>query len=233
MRLDKFLANQGIASRRGVLDLVRRNLIEVNGDVAKMASLQIDPEKDEVKVDGEIVEFKKNVYFLVNKPKGVISTTSDELGRKTVTSLIDSVFKLYPIGRLDEDTTGAIILTNDGVLTHLLTHPKFHIEKTYQLLVKGYIPREKIEKLENGVKLKEGLTLPAKVKILKKIKGDTLLELKIHEGKHRQIRRMCGVLGIDLVDLKRVAIGKLELGELKIGDYRELSKEEVESLSKK
>ncbi len=230
MRLNKYLANLGIASRRAVVGNIKNGDVEVNGLVVTAPGAEVDPQRDQILFKGKRIEQPKLTYFMLNKPVGVVSTVSDELGRKTVTTLIKNKQRLYPIGRLDQDTSGLIILTNDGELTNKLTHPKFHTPKTYQLLVQGQPSGLMLQKLANGVKLKEGITAKAKIKVLKNLAHASVLEITLFEGKNRQIRRMCGVVGIQLLKLKRIAIGDLQLGDLKEGGYRELSSREVEQL---
>lgn len=169
-------------------------------------------------------------YLLLNKPKGVITTTSDELGRPTVLDLIGNREKLFPVGRLDENTSGLLILTDDGMLSNALTHPSHNIGKTYRLTIRGFLPKPVIEKFEKGIKLQDGLTRPAKIKLIERGSNTEIFELTIFEGKNRQIRRMCGALKLELLDLKRVAIGNLRDDTLKDGKYRELTEDELDSL---
>lgn len=177
-------------------------------------------------------------YIILNKPKRVITTTSDELGRTTVLDLINSKEKLFPVGRLDENTSGLLILTDDGKFSNTLTHPSHNIGKTYRLTIRGFLPKPVIKKFEKGIKLQDGLTRPAKVELIERGNKQSLrlglnteiFELTIFEGRNRQIRRMCGVVKLELLDLKRVAIGSLRDDSLREGKYRELTKAEVRSL---
>ncbi len=231
IRLNKYLANAGVVSRRKVGALVKDGKILVNGEKALELGQRIDPEKDEIMVDGQEVKPSSHlVYIALNKPEGVVSTTSDEMGRKTVTDLIESKVRLYPVGRLDSDSIGLILLTNDGELTHKLTHPKYHIDKTYYVMIRGKITQDQLNHLSEGVHLKDGLTAPAQVKILEEFAHTTKLEFIIHEGKNRQIRRMLAYFNIEILELKRIAIGKVQLGDLKEGEWRNLTDEEVSSL---
>ena len=232
IRLDKFLSNSGLISRRGVKSLLRKEEISVNGQRARESGTRIIPGKDIIKINGEPVKNPGLVYYLLNKPIGYISTTSDEFQRDNVISLIDTYERIYPVGRLDKDTHGLILLTNDGELTHKLIHPKYHVPKTYLLTIKGKVKPIQIKILKRGVLLEDGITLPAEVSIEKEIKSKTVLKMTIHEGKNRQIRRMCFALGIELTDLKRISFGPLKLTGLKLGKYRKLSKKELEDLKK-
>ncbi len=230
IRLDKFLSNAGVLSRRGIKQLLKKEEITVNGKRVKESGIRIVPEKDEVKLNGELIKPSEKVYFLLNKPKGYISTTSDELDRDNVVSLIDTNERIYPVGRLDKDTHGLMLLTNDGELTHRLIHPKFHIPKTYKLTIEGKVSPQKIKALETGVILSDGITLPAEIQILKENEKETVLTLTIHEGRNRQIRRMCETLGLELTDLQRIAFGPFKLEKLELGESRKLTEKEIKLL---
>lgn len=231
IRADKLLSSLGIASRRGVEVLLRTTSVTANGKRIVEHGERI-PMKAEIKINGKVLNRPHKVYFLLNKPKGVVSTASDEFGRKNVVSYIKTTERIFPIGRLDRDTHGLIILTNDGELTNMLIHPRYHIGKTYQLTIKGQLFQPQIEKLTNGVALEEGVTEPATVNIIQRRKDATIMELTIYEGKKRQIRRMCDALNLPLVDLQRIKFGNLTLKSLKPGEYRELGGKEVEDLKK-
>lgn len=232
IRLDKFLSGAGFCSKKKVLDFLKTNKVLVNGNETLEPGSKLDINKDKVSVNGKLVKnAEEKVYYLLNKPKGVVSTVSDEHNRPTVISLIPEVKRIFPIGRLDENTSGLIILTNDGEFSNKLTHPKFHIPKTYQLTIRGFVPKPVLEKLRKGVELKDGRTLPAEVDMLRKEKGNTILEMKISEGKNRQIRRMCGKLKLELLDLKRTGIGSLRDDELPVGKFRKLTGAEINSLT--
>lgn len=233
IRVDKYLSNAGIASRRALKKWLKENQVELNGVRVIDVGSRIDPERDTLLINGERVNRQSEfVYIALNKPINVVSTTSDEFGRVTVTDLVDLVMRVYPVGRLDTDSIGLILLTSDGELTHKLTHPKFHIGKRYEVTVIGKVKPWQIKDLSNGLELKDGLTAPAEVKILKedKEKNTTTIEFIIHEGRNRQLRRMCGAVGLEVIELKRVAIGPIELGDLKSGDWRYLTMEEVDQL---
>lgn len=230
IRLNKSLANLGLCARRDVKQFLKDHTITVNGVRAKEQGIRIYPNTDVVKIDGTRLEPPKLVYFLLNKPKGYISTTADEFGRKNVLTLIDYSERLYPVGRLDKDTTGIILLTNDGELTNHLTHPRYHVNKVYRVTAASPITKEQLRALRNGVLLDDGITYPAEVKIVKEYEGKILFDITIHEGRNRQIRRMCETVGIKLIDLQRISFGPLQLGNLKLGKYRELSNKEVQNL---
>lgn len=229
-RLDKFLANNGVASRRGIKQFLKTETVTVNGTRVRESGTRIDPSKDDIRINNKKLKQASIVYFLLNKPKGVISTSSDEYDRTNVTDLIDTPHRVYPVGRLDKDTHGLILLTNDGELTHKSTHPKFHVPKKYLLTIQGNVSEEKMNKLRNGIILSDGITLPAKVKLVKQKEKLTYLEMEIYEGRYRQIRRMCQAIFLELTDLKRVQFGPIKIGNLKEGDYRPLTSNEIEQL---
>lgn len=231
IRADKLLSSLGLVSRRGVEEFLKKNRVESNG-VRITEHGQRVPSKSIVKLNGREIKKPKKVYFLLNKPKGVVSTADDEFGRRNVVDLIRTDERVFPVGRLDRDTHGLLILTNDGELTNMLIHPKYHIGKVYILKIKGYLSSEQIEKLEKGVELEDGITAPSNVRLLQKRKDGTFLELTIYEGRKRQIRRMCEALNINLIDLQRVKFGSLELENLKTGEYREITGKEIENLRK-
>lgn len=207
--------------------------IRVNGDKIASLGVIIDPENDIVEVNGIKVQPKgEKTYFLLNKPAGYVSTTSDERGRKTILDLLPSTNeRLYPVGRLDIDTEGLIIITNDGELTYLLTHPKHNINKVYLAWLDGRPTINDIDKLSKGVMLEDGMTAPALVERENYSKGDCL-RITIHEGRKRQVRRMCEAIGYKVLKLRRVKIGFLELGKIPLGKFRRLLPEEVEALKK-
>ena len=207
--------------------------IRVNGDKIASLGVIIDPENDIVEVNGIKVQPKgEKTYFLLNKTAGYVSTTSDERGRKTILDLLPSTNeRLYPVGRLDIDTEGLIIITNDGELTYLLTHPKHNINKVYLAWLDGRPTINDIDKLSKGVMLEDGMTAPALVERENYSKGDCL-RITIHEGRKRQVRRMCEAIGYKVLKLRRVKIGFLELGKIPLGKFRRLLPEEVEALKK-
>jgi 23S rRNA pseudouridine2605 synthase len=229
MRLVKFLATAGVASRRAAEVIVRADRVTVNGELVADPARDVT-EADVVEVDGEPVSAAPHrVVYALNKPPGVVSTASDPQGRPTVVSLIPSPHRLYPVGRLDIDTTGLILLTNDGQLAHRLTHPSFEVPRTYRARVDRPPVRDAaLRALRRGVTLDDGPTAPARVRRL----APDLLELTIHEGRKRQVKRMCEAVGHPVRRLERVAFGPLALGDLATGAHRELTGEELEALSR-
>jgi len=228
VRLQKFMAQCGVASRRKCEEIIQQGRVKVNGKTVNQLGFKIDPEKDIVEVDGERISLQSHkVYIMLNKPFGVISSAKDEKGRKTVVDLVkDKVnVRVFPVGRLDFDTTGLILLTNDGEFAYKVTHPKHDIEKTYIALIKGIPSKEEIERFEKGLLIDGKMTAPAKFKVLKQINGNAIVEIKIHEGRNRQIRKMCDMIGHKVLKLKRIAIGKLQLGKLKEGEFVFLDRE--------
>jgi 23S rRNA pseudouridine2605 synthase len=226
VRLAKYLAHAGVASRRAAEDLIAAGRVRVAGEVV------IDPARDVdaasgVEVDGRPVAAERREVHAVNKPEGVVSTASDTHGRPIVTDLVDSDLRLYPVGRLDADTTGLLLLTNDGELAERLTHPRFEVPKTYRARVRPprLSPRA-LRALREGVELDDGRTAPAGVRQVE----PGVLELTIHEGRKRQVRRMCSAVGYEVEALERVAFGPLRLGKLARGSARKLSAAEVERL---
>lgn len=232
MRLNKFLAAGGVASRRKCDEIIKSGSVSVNGKSGDFTGLTIDPEKDIVEYKGKrikISEIKR--YILLNKPSGYVSTCSDEKGRDTVLSLVKGFSeRLFPIGRLDFDTEGLLILTNDGELAFRLTHPKHEIEKKYFARVSGELSPEKKEHIENGILLEGKKTSKSKVELIKSDFKYTDIHIAIHEGRNRQVRRMLEAVGLTVFFLKRISIGNLNLKSLKPGEYRELTEKEVKYL---
>lgn len=231
MRINKYIAQAGIASRRKADELIRNGNVKVNGAVLKEPGYDVML-GDKVEINGRPVEAaQKHVYFLVNKPIGMVTTVSDDRDRPTVMDIItDTSARLFPVGRLDYNTSGALIMTNDGDLAYRVAHPKHELGKTYRALVKGVISREKLAKLRKGVDIGGFVTSPAKVNVVKGNAGSTLVEITIHEGKNRQVRKMFAAVGNPVQQLERIAIGPIRLGHLKEGHYRKLTREEVEYL---
>ena len=230
MRLQKFLSKAGVASRRASEKLILQGRIKVNGKIVKELGTKINPDLDEVEFDGKICKFNnKAVYIIKNKPKGVLTTLKDPLGRRTVIDLLKGVGeRVFPVGRLDKDTEGLLLLTNDGDVTYKLTHPKYEIKKTYRACANGIINTKKIKALEKGIILEDGMTAPANARIIKIKKDSTIIEIKIHEGRNRQVRRMFKAIGHPVLKLKRTKIGKLSLKDLKTGVWRFLSQNEID-----
>lgn len=231
VRLNKFLASHGYDARRKIEEFLQKNEVKINGIRIFEPGERLNPKQDEVTINGKpVISSTKLVYLLLNKPKNVISSVKDEHHRQTVVDLVNSKERIYPVGRLDENTKGAIILTNDGELTNQLTHPKFHIAKTYVCLVAGKVKDWQLKALQTGIELKEGKTRPAEVEILEEKPHRTVLRLVIHEGRNHQVKRMLAKIKLELIELKRTAIGPLQLGDLELGKWRELTEEEVQSL---
>jgi len=231
-RLQKILAAAGIDSRRNCEELISTGAVSVNGTVVSELPAFADPDKDVIKVDGKRVYAAKKVYYLVNKPKGYICTNKDPQGRKKVIDLITTKERIFCVGRLDLDSTGAIIVTNDTALADKLTHPRHVFAKTYVVGIKGRITPEAVEKLKKGIWLSEGKTAPARVKILKSFHTESLLEITISQGLNRQIRRIAAKVGYKVTSLKRTHIGKLSLRGIGVGRYRSLTKPELAHLIK-
>ena len=231
-RISKVIANSGYISRRGADELIKDGHVYVNGIVASLG--QKVEANDVITIDGKIIERNNGnyEYYLLNKPRGVISTNSDEKGRKTVTSIINTKTRIYPIGRLDYDTTGAIILTNDGDLTNKLLHPSKMVDKVYLAKVKGIITGFEINKLKNGVKIDNYISSPAKVKLksFDKKTNTSMVLLTIHEGHNHEVKKMFEAIGYDVVKLTRLSFAGIDVKNLKSGEYRKLTLKEVQKL---
>lgn len=231
-RLQKVIAHAGIASRRKAEELILAGKVTVNGKVVNELGVKVSP-SDKVEVEGIPLEREEPVYFLFYKPRGVISSVSDDKGRKTVMDFFPEIEqRIYPVGRLDYDTSGLLLLTNDGEFANLLMHPSSEIEKVYIAKVKGIPTREKLRALEKGIVLEDGKTAPAKAKMLSldKRKGTAIVELVIHEGRNRQVRRMFEAIGHPVIKLRREGYAFLNLHGLKAGEARELTAHEVKQL---
>jgi 23S rRNA pseudouridine2605 synthase len=235
MPLLKALAEAGVGSRRRIADAIKNGRVEVNGEPVENFRHPVNPEADRVTVYGKPVDLKprRTVYLIVNKPAGTITTTSDERGRRTVLDILPEKYsrlRLYPVGRLDKDSTGLLLLTNDGELTYRLTHPKFEHEKEYLIHIDGVLKPEEKRKLEKGFELEDGMTYPV---VVKEIKSQPPFNYSIimHEGRKRQVRRMLANLGYQVLAIKRIRMGNLNLGNLPEGATRELTPEEVRGLA--
>ena len=232
-RLQKVMSQAGVASRREAETLIKEGRVAVNGKVVTELGTKVDIDKDKVRVDGKLITSQENIYILMNKPKGVITSVKDDRGRKTVIDLLEGVSqRVYPVGRLDYNTEGLILLTNDGELTNSLIHPKYKVYKTYIAKVQGIPSEDQLDLLRIGIKLEDGVTAPAKVNILDidPSHNITTFEITIHEGKNRQVRRMCDAIGYPVKNLKRIKFATLTLEGLRRGQYRLLSVDEVENL---
>lgn len=236
IRLQKYMADCGIASRRKCEELIEEGNVTVNGVLITELGTKVVPDKDEVCFKGKAIKLsERKVYILLNKPIGYVTTVSDQFNRDTVLDLVKVKERIVPVGRLDMYTSGALILTNDGEFVNIVTHPSHEIEKTYTVTIIGIVTKEDVKKLEDGVIIDENYkTKSAKVKILKTDKelNRSRLEIKIHEGKNRQVRKMCEAIGKKVVALHRTKIGNVQVKDLKIGTWRYLTDIEVKSLIK-
>ncbi len=231
VRLQKYLAESGVASRRKSEELIEQGKVKVNGEVAHIGD-KINPKRDTVTVNGKkIIKQKSHTYIMLHKPRGFITTMSDEMDRKCVAQLIKDVpGRVYPVGRLDRDSEGMLLFTNDGEFANAMTHPTRHVPKTYRVTVRPSISEEQITKLTTGIMIDDRMTSPCEVRVITKEEGRVVLEIILHEGRNRQIRKMCEEVGLEVARLKRTAIGSIKLGMLKQGDYRELTEDEVRKL---
>ena len=233
MRLQKFLANSGICSRRSAEKIITDGKIQVNGIIVTELGTKINPDIDTVLYNGkEVKPVNKHIYILLNKPIGCVTTVKEQFGRPTVIDLVKGIdAKLLPVGRLDMYTSGALILTNDGDFIYKVTHPKNEVEKTYNATVRGIVTREDIEKLEKGVEIEDYTSGKAKAKILKtdELKNFSRIQITIHEGKNREVRKMCEAIGKPVIALHRARIGNIDVKDLKLGTWRHLRENEIKS----
>jgi pseudouridine synthase len=232
IRLQKVLAQAGVASRRAAERMISQGRVSVNGLTVAEPGRRVDPEVDDIRVDGSPVKVgHSKVYWLLNKPRGCVTTVRDPQRRRTVMEWVPKGSeRVFPVGRLDYDAEGLLILTNDGFLAHRLQHPRFGVLKTYEVKVKGHPDADVLQQLARGVTLEEGRTAPARVKLLRRLSGASWLQMVIHQGWYRQIKRMCGVLGYPVLRIRRIGYGSLVLGRMKPGEWRPLTPFEVESL---
>lgn len=234
-RLQKYLANYGLCSRRKAEEHILNGDVKVNGKVVTELGTKVDPSKDEIYFKNEKIEKNdKKIYILLNKPIGYVTTTKDQFNRSTVLDLVKIQEKVLPVGRLDMYTSGALILTNDGDFIYKVTHPKYEIEKTYNVTLKGIITNEEMERLRSGVKIENYISGKAKVRLLKidEEKNISRIEITIHEGKNREVRKMCAGVGRKVLALHRSKIENIDVKDLKLGEWRYLSKKEVMQLTK-
>lgn len=231
-RLQKFLADAGVASRRKSEEFIQQGKVKVNGVIVKELGFKVDPEKDKVEYEGKTLNIEnERIVLMLNKPKDVISSAKDPQGRKTVLDLIPDKFpRLYPVGRLDYESEGMILLTNDGELANKITHPKNEVRKVYSVWVFGYPSKDTMSKFSKGVELEDGTTAPAEIKLIKKGKTTSQMEVAIKEGKKRQIRRMFDALGHPVSRLVRTQIGELKMGILEEGKYKKLKEQEIKKI---
>lgn len=232
-RLQKILAEIGIASRRKTEEMIIEGRVTVNGKVATIG-MKADLNRDHIKLNGKLlIRPEPKVYLIVNKPKGVVTSLHDPEGRPTIKDFLKGVkYRVFPVGRLDYDSEGLLLLTNDGNFTHAVLHPSKKIPKTYLVKVREVLEDDEIEKLRKGIRLEDGVTAPAKVKRIRKTEHNSWLEITLHEGKKRQIRRMLDKVGHPVLKLKRIRINGIELGNLESGKYRYLMSDEVDKIKK-
>ncbi len=231
LRLQKYLADCGVASRRKSEELIEQGKVKVNGRVAQIGD-KVNPKKDDITVSGKkIIKSKSYTYIMLHKPRGFITTMNDEMGRRCVAELVKDVgVRVYPVGRLDRESEGLLLMTNDGEFANAMTHPTKHVPKTYRVTVRPSITDEQITALTTGIMIEDRMTAPAEVRVLTKEEGRVVLEIVLYEGRNRQIRKMCEALGLEVARLKRTAVGSVKLGMLPQGKWRELKEDEVHKL---
>ncbi len=231
IRLQKYLSECGIASRRKSEEMIESGIVKVNGRVASIGD-KVDPKHDTVTVRGKkVVKQKNNVYIMLNKPRGFITTMSDEMDRKCVAMLVENApARVYPVGRLDRESEGMLLFTNDGEFANALTHPSKHVSKTYRVTVRPPVSKEQLTKIATGIVIDDRKTAPADIRIVLQEEHRVVLEIVLYEGRNRQIRKMCEEIGLEVARLRRIAVGSVKLGMLKQGDWRELTEEEVRKL---
>ena len=226
-RLQKVIANSGYTSRRKAEELIENGKVKVNGEIIKTLGVKVK-DSDEIEVEGNIISKEEKVYYLLNKPREVITSTSDDKGRKTVTDLIETDKRIYPVGRLDYDSTGAIFLTNDGEFANIITHPKNNIVKTYIAKIDRLISKEEINKLLKGIVLDNKKIIPDRIKVKKVNTNKTcIVEIKIHDGINHEVKRIFSSIGVKVLKLKRESIDIFNIKDIPSGKYRELSTKEV------
>lgn len=232
IRLQKYMADNGIASRRKCEEMIEKGLVKVNGDRAHIGD-KVDPKRDRVTVNGKKIAVQdKKYYVLLHKPRGYVTTMSCELGRKCVADLVKDIdARIYPVGRLDRDSEGMLLMTNDGEFANAMTHPTHHVPKTYRVTVRPNITDEQINAFHTGIEIDGRMTAPAGLRVLERTEGRVVCEVILYEGRNRQIRRMFEELGIEVARLKRTAVGSVKLGMLAPGKWRNLTEEEVRKLT--
>ena len=234
MRINKYIASCGVASRRKAEEIILEGRVSINKKIINELSYNVDELNDKVEIDGKEIKLAdKNVYIVLNKPEGYITSVKDQFDRPSVLDLVKDIKeRVYPIGRLDYETSGLLILTNDGDLTYKLTHPKHEVDKTYAAIVKGIPTAEEMKNFEEGLYIEDYKTAPAKIKLVRNEieKNYSICEIKIHEGRNRQVRKMCRAINHPVLRLRRVAMGKIRLQKLEVGEYRYLSDKEIEYL---
>jgi len=233
VRLQKYLADCGIASRRKAEELILQGKVKVNGKVVNELGSKVNTDRDKVEFNGKIIKAtKKKVYILLNKPEGYISASKDQFDNQSVLKLIDIKERIFPVGRLDKDTTGALILTNDGDFSYRLSHPKHEVNKVYIAEVKGCPTASEMQAFMKGIIIDGKKTYPAKIRILKETKKNSIVEIIIHEGRNRQVKKMCKEIGHEVISLQRYAIDTITIDKLPEGKWRYLTDKEVEKLKR-
>lgn len=233
IRLQKMIADCGIASRRKAEQLIADGKVRVNGRVAQIGD-KVDPKNDKVTVGSKklVPQNSRKVYIMLHKPRGFVTTMDDELGRKCVAELVANVEqRVFPVGRLDRDSEGLLLMTNDGDFANYISHPRSHVSKTYRVTVRQQVTEDMLAKLSEGLMIDGQMTLPADVNLIVKEEKRNVMQITLYEGRNRQIRKMCEELGLDVIRLKRIAIGNVKLGMLKQGDWRDLNDDELRSLT--
>lgn len=232
MRLQKFIAECGIASRRSAEKMIESGRVYVNGELIDYMGCVIDPDRDVVEVDGRVIQPEnKKYYIMLNKPKNYVTTVSDDLGRPTVMQLVSDInARIYPVGRLDFDTTGLLIMTNDGEFANILTHPRHVVNKAYIARIDKPLDENQLERLRSGIELDGVMTSPARAENIKRPQKGFEVKIIIHEGKNRQVRRMLDAVGANVMSLKRISVGSVTLGNLPEGKWRKLSEAEINKL---
>lgn len=230
-RLQKYMAHCGIASRRKCEELILSGKVSVNDCIVKELGTKVNPERDRIVVDGVLIKpEERKLYIALNKPEGYVTTVKDERNRPIVLDLIQVEERIYPIGRLDYNTSGLLLLTNDGDVYNRVIHPRQIINKVYIAKVRGNLDSDKIKKFRIGIDIGDYITAPAEIEVLSSDKNSSMVKITIHEGKNRQIRRMCEKVGNPVITLKRIRVGNIQLGELPLGSWRYLNKEEIDYL---
>lgn len=225
------MAHAGIASRRKSEEIIKKGRVKVNGKLVTEMGFKVDPKKDIIEVDGRVIEEEEKIYLKLYKPRGYVTTVDDPRGRKTVLDLISDIDqRIYPVGRLDLDTSGLLLLTNDGDFTYKITHPSYELDKEYIVVVNGQLDNRQLEKFKKGIRLEEKKTSNAQIRQLNQDNKNTTYKVIIHEGLNRQIRRMFDKIGYKVVSLKRVRIGNISLGSLNVGEHKKLSRKELQNL---
>lgn len=231
-RLQKYMASCGVASRRKCEEIILAGKVKVNGVIVNEVGTKVNPLKDIVEYEGEIISKEENkVYIMLNKPEGYISSVKDEKGRDTILDIVKVKERIYPIGRLDYDSSGLLLLTNDGEIYNKIIHPRVEIIKKYIAVVRGEVTENDVKRFEIGIDIGGYITAPAEVKIISYDRDISTIEIGIHEGKNRQIRKMCAELNHEVLSLKRISVGGIKLGYLKRGEYRDLNKDEIDYIN--